>query len=148
MPIRPSDGVEVIAHVLMDDGAELVLVRSGFINGISDQLWQKPEQKVSLVVANQTPLGGGSRRCSLDLKFLRQRLDGRFSGTKYFSTFAYEADINFDIYIGNPFLFNHKIAPFAHRGNFFSRSGRGLLPLAVERVTTGFDGLCVTVLPP
>ena len=119
VPIRLSNGVEVIAHVLVDDGAELVLVRSGFIKDISDQLWQKPEQKVHLVVANQTPLGGGSRRCLLDLKFLRQRLDGRFSGTKYFSTFAYEADINFDISIGNPFLFDHKIAHFTHRGNLF-----------------------------
>ena len=123
VPIRLSNGVEVIAHVLVDDGAELVLVRSGFINDISDQLWQKPEQKVNLVVANQTPLGGGSRGCSLDLKFLRQRLDERFSGTKYFSTFAYEADINFDIYVGNPFLFDHKIAPFAHRGSFFHDQG-------------------------
>ena len=96
VPIRLSNGVEVIAHVLVDDGAELVLFGSGFIDDIGDQLWQKPEQKVNLVVANQTLLGGGSRECSLDLKFLCQRFDGRFSGTKYFSTFAYEAD-NFSL---------------------------------------------------
>ena len=125
VPIRLSNGVEVIAHVLVDDGAALVLFGSGFIDDIGDQLWQKPEQKVNLVVANQTLLGGGSRECSLDLKFLCQRFDGRFSGTKYFSTFAYEADINFDIYIGNPLLFDHKIAPFAHRGIFFHDQGEG-----------------------
>ena len=125
LPIRLSNGVEVIAHVLVDDGAKLVLVRSGFNYNISDQLWQKPEQKVNLMGANQTLLGGGSRGCLLDLKFLRQRLDGRFSGTKYFSTLAYEADINLDIYIENPFLFDHKIAPFAHRGNFFHDQGEG-----------------------
>ena len=77
------------------------------------------------MVANKQPLKGGSRVANLSLKFHKQSLQGEDLGSMEVPLMGYEAAIHYDIYIGNPWLFDNRIAPFAHRGNFYLDQGDG-----------------------
>ena len=62
IPVRLSDGVEKMANVLIDTGAEVNLMAPGFLSNAG--LLETPETKVNVLVANKRPLAGGSRACT------------------------------------------------------------------------------------
>ena len=57
VPVRFSSGVEKMAHVLIDIGAEINLIRPGFLPG--DKLFGTPQHKINLMVANEQSMRGG-----------------------------------------------------------------------------------------
>ena len=117
IPIRFSDGVQKMAHVLVDTGAEISLIHPGFLPQGSPL--DTPQKELRLLVANRQPLRGGDKACSVNLCFFKEHPDPALT---YKDThidvpmYTYTADIQYDIFIGNPWLFDNLIAPFAQRG--------------------------------
>ena len=93
-PVRFSDGVEMMAHVLIDTGAEVNLIRPGFLSNAG--LLETPETKMNLLVAKKQPLAGGSRACTPSLKFFREHLHpahAHLNEEFELPMYTYEADI-------------------------------------------------------
>ena len=122
IPVRLSDGVKKMAHVLIDTGAEVNLIRPGFLS--KSGLLETPETKMNLLVANKQPLAGGSQACTPSLNFFRENLDPAHTHLNEefeLPIYTYEADIQYNIFIGNPWLYDNEMAPFAHPGYLFMR---------------------------
>ena len=80
------------------------------------------ETKMHLFVADKQPLAGGSLSCTPSLEFFRGHLDPAHTLLNEefeLPIYTYEADIHYDIFVGNPWLYDNKMAPFAHRGCLF-----------------------------
>ena len=120
IPVHFSDGVEKMAHVLIDTGAEVNLIRPGFLS--NPGLLETAETKMNLLVANKQPPAGGSRACIPSRKSFREHLDPAHTHLDEefkLPIYTYEADIQYDIFIGNPWLYDNKMAPSAHQGCLF-----------------------------
>ena len=118
--VRFSSGVEKMAHVLVDTGAEINLIRSGFLP--SPKLFETPHHKINLMVANKQSMKGGEQACSVDLQFYREYINRKSHHKSTHTTipiYTYEGDIPYDLFIGNPWLFDKHVAPFAHRRCLF-----------------------------
>ena len=120
IPVPFSDGVKKMAHVLIYTGAEVNLIGPGFLS--NPGLLETPETEMNLLVANKQPLAGGSQACTISLKFLREHLDSAHTHLKrefQLPINTYEVDIQYDIFVGNLWLYDNKMAPFAHQRCLF-----------------------------
>ena len=112
--------VEKMEHVLVDTGAEINLIRSGLLP--SSKLFETPHHKINLMVANKQSMKGGEQACSVDLQFYREYINRKSHHNSTHTTipiYTYEGDIQYDLFRGNPWLFDSHVGPFAHRGCLF-----------------------------
>ena len=119
-PVRFLSGLEKMAHVLVDTGAEMNLIRSGFLP--SPKLCETPHHKNNLIVANKQSMKGVEQACSVDLQFYREYSNCKSQHESTHTTipiYTYEGDIQYDRFIGNPWFFDNHVVPFAHRGCHF-----------------------------
>ena len=105
-------GVQKLARVLIDTGAEVNLVKKGFW---PENCLYRPEKCLRLVTADGNRMDGGKLCTSMCMKF-RQIIDGcELAEVAVLEDIFYEADISVDAIISFPMLYKNKVMVIPHR---------------------------------
>ena len=109
------DGTKKIATVLIDTGSEVNLISKEFAGSCLKQA-VKP---VHLEGAGGHHVDGGKEGCEVQLRFITQQVQNWSALEEInFTVYCYAAPIKYHMYLGNPFLWDHRLSPMAHRGCF------------------------------
>ena len=123
---------EVIAHVLVDTGALVSLVRNGLF---PDTCLKSSDRPVRLNVANGGIMGGGAREAELGLEF-RDRPDQAKRLLLHGKLF--EADLSdSDIIMGYDFMVSNSAGALPHRATLMREANKRLSWLSIHYAPVG-----------
>ena len=114
--VRTADGKVKRAKCLIDNGSEVNLVTKGFLQEDESKISSTP---VQLVGVSGRRLDGGDREADLAVRLVNQSVWSVEMVTEdWFSGKFYEATINYDLFLGQPWLQAHRVSPMGHRTCF------------------------------
>ena len=102
-----------LAKCLIDNGSEVNLVRKGFLQEDEAKVSSTP---VQLEGVSRHRLDCGNREADLAVRLVKQSVWSVETVTEeLFSEKFYEATINNDLFLGQPWLHAHRVSPLGHR---------------------------------
>ena len=115
--VRSTDGKVKLARCLIDNGSEVNLVRKGFLQEDETKMSSTP---VQLEGVSGHRLDGGDREAELAVRLVKQSVwSVRETVTEeWFAGKFYEASIEYDLFLGQPWLHAHRESPMGHRTCF------------------------------
>ena len=115
--VSTTDGKVKLARCLIDNGTEVNLVRKGFLQEDEAKMSSIP---VQLEGVSGHRLEGGDREAELAVRLVKQSVWSveETVTEEWFSGKFYEATINYDLFLGQPWLHAHRVSPMGHRTCF------------------------------
>ena len=114
LDVEFPDGILQRAKALIDIGAEVDLVRSGFV---SRHLFSPGVVPMVFIMANgSSKLSGGSQTVELCFRFSQKSADSLESEPFTTRHTFYEADIHVDLILGHPWMAQDCVGVFPHLG--------------------------------
>ena len=111
-----------LATCLCDNGAEVNLQSNSFLP--DDCVFDSP-LPVTLEGVSGHSLAGGQRGCYISTHLVAQDLweEGNVEEVILKDDYFYRADVEYDLYLGHPWLRKNRVAPVGHRRCFLLESG-------------------------
>ena len=114
LDVELPDGRLQRAKALIDTGAEVDLVRSGFV---PRHLFSPAVVPMVFIMANgSSKLGGGSQTVELCFRFSQESSGSSESDLFVTRHTFYEADIHVDLILGHPWMAQECVGVFPHLG--------------------------------